>query len=110
MRESIQDRKKGMTTTCYVDSRGVIVKTNSQFEGMKPEDFIGLTLADFIKEPSRSEYLALLRQAVEQGEVGSYINTIISASGETVWHNRISPWREKGKIIGAVMIGNQLLD
>ena len=77
---------------------------------MKPEDFIGLTLADFIEEPSRTEYLDLLRKAVEQGEVGSYNNTIISASGKSLWHNRISPWREGGKIIGAIMIGNQLLD
>ena len=102
--------KMGAATTCYVDCKGVIVKTNSHFENMKPEDFIGLTLADFMEEPSRTEYLDLLRKAVEQGEVGSYNNTIISATGKSHWHNRISPWREGGKIIGAIMIGNQLLD
>lgn len=110
MSEVVRHGKMGSTITCYVDAKGVIVKTNSRFENMKPEDFIGLTLADFIEEPSRSEYLRLLRGAVEHGEVGSYENTIISASGKSQWHNRISPWREGRKIIGAVMIGNQLLD
>ena len=102
--------KMGSATTCYVDCNGVIVKTNSCFENMKPEDFIGLTLADFMEEPSRSEYLQLLTGAIERGEVGSYNNVIISASGKSLWHNRISPWREDGKIIGAIMIGNQFID
>ena len=102
--------KMGAATTCYVDCKGVIVKTNSRFENMKPEDFIGLTLSDFMEESSRSEYLKLLSAAIERGEVGSYNNTIISATGKSHWHNRISPWREGGKIIGAIMIGNQLLD
>ena len=31
----------GPATTCYVDCNGVIVKTNSRFDGMTPEDFIG---------------------------------------------------------------------
>lgn len=109
MRDAVKNKKIGSTITCYVDCHGVIVKTNSRFEGMKPEDFIGLTLADFIEEPSRTEYLQLLSAAIERGEVGSYDNTIISASGKTQWNNRISPWREDGRIIGAVMIGNQLL-
>ncbi len=100
----------GPATTCYVDCNGVIVKTNSRFEGMTPEDFIGLTLADYIAEPSRSEYLLLLHRAVQFGEVGSYTNTIVSASGTTVWQNRISPWRDNGRIIGAIMVGNQLLE
>lgn len=100
----------GPATTCYVDRDGIIVKTNSHFDGMKPEDFIGLRLADFIEEPSRTEYLQLLAAAISYGEVGSYRNTIISGNGKTVWQNRICPWRENGRIIGAIMIGNQLLD
>ena len=102
--------KLGPVTTCYVDSNGVIVKTNSRFDGMKPEDFIGLTLADYMEEPSRSEFLQLLQRALQYGEVGSYTNTIVSESGKTVWQNRISPWRDNGRIIGVIMVGNQLLD
>ncbi len=103
-------KRLGPVTTCHVDREGLIVKTNSRFEGMQPEHFVGLRLSDFIEEPSRSEYLQLLRNAVEKGEVGSYVNTIVSPTGNSQWVNRICPWREEGKIVGAIMIGNQIIE
>jgi PAS domain S-box-containing protein len=105
-----QAGKLGPVITCYVDRNGVIVKTSSRFEGGKPEQFIGLTLADFIEEPSRTEYMRLLKGAIERGEVGSYPCSVRSESGLSQWQVRCSPWRENGKIIGVVMVGNQLLD
>ena len=98
----------GEAVYCYVDRDGVIVKTNSRFDGMQPADFIGLRLADFMAEPSRSEYLSLLERTLKHGEVGSYTNVITSSSGESRWFNRVSPWRQDGNIIGAVMVGNRL--
>lgn len=108
-------KQLGPATTCHIDAEGRIVKTNSRFDGMQPADFVGLKLEDFLAEPSRSEYLKLLRRAVQYGEVGSYQNVVESpkgagASRQTVWYNRVSPWREGNTIVGAIMIGNQLLD
>lgn len=100
----------GPATTCYVDRDGIIVKTNSRFDGMKPEQFVGVKLADFMLEPSRSEYLQLLARAIHYGEVGSFTNVIESDSGLSHWQVRICPWREDGRIIGAIMIGNQMPD
>lgn len=105
-----QAGKLGPAITCYIDHNGVIVKTSSRFDGGKPEQFIGLTLADFIEEPSRTEYKRLVQGALDRGEVGSYPCTIRSESGLSHWQVRCSPWRESGKIIGVVMVGNQLLD
>ena len=96
------------TVFCYVDCDGIIVKNNCHFDGMQPDDFIGLRLSDYMLEPSRSEYLALLERTIKHGEVGSYFNVIASPSGESRWFNRMSPWRQNGKIIGAVLVGNRL--
>jgi PAS domain S-box-containing protein len=105
-----QAGKLGPVITCYVDRDGVIVKTSSRFDGGSPEQFIGLTLADFIQEPSLSEYRRLMKCAIERGEVGSYPCTIRSESGLSQWQVRCSPWREDGKIIGVVMVGNQIFE